>query len=84
MLYCLSVFVPCFFQEMEGQSQGTKGHAALALEAIFQKTVAHKNFYQPFWEMYYAREGSVPDFLLQLECLALLPAPSSGQIDRTG
>lgn len=44
-------FCALFFQEMEGQSQGTKGHAALALEAVFQKTVAQKNFCQPFWEV---------------------------------
>lgn len=67
---CFSVF-RFFFQAMAGQSQGTKEHAAMALEAIFQKTVACKNFYQCFLGSVIAREEIVPIFLLHLECLTV-------------
>lgn len=39
-----------FFQELAGQSQGTKGHTSLAWEAIFWKAVAHNIFYQHILE----------------------------------
>lgn len=71
---CFSVFrffLVFFFQAMAGQSQGTKEHAAMALEAIFQKTVACKNFYQCILGSVIAREEIVPTFLLPLECLTI-------------
>lgn len=62
---------------MAGQSQGTQGHAALASEAVFPRTVAHKHFYQHIPGGVDAREGTVPPVLLHPGCLARSRAPSS-------
>lgn len=81
VLCCLvPFFFFFFFSRRQGQSQGTKGQATLVWEAIFQKAVAHKHFYQHIlWNIILCQKRSCA-FLLHPEFLARLLVPSSRHI----